>query len=233
MQTVILAGGLGTRLGALTSNLPKPMVRVAGVPYLEHQLRLLREQGLRDILLLTGYRGDQIQKHFGDGKHLGLEIQYSREPRPLGTGGALKLARPLLDSTFLVIYGDSYLPIDYRSVGRQLTTGSARGVIVVYRDITGETSVPMNIALTADNIVCRYDKIARNRPEELLYVDAGVLAFRDSVLDLIPPGTTTSLEEEIFPVLIRDRDLIAYPTGQRFFDLGTPERLRTVEAFLA
>src|SRR6266567_9060405 len=96
MQTVILAGGLGTRLWPLTEAIPKPMVTVAGVPYLEHQLRLLAEQNLRDVLLLTGYLGEQIEAHFGEGERFGLRLEYSQEPSPLGTGGALRHARDQL-----------------------------------------------------------------------------------------------------------------------------------------
>ena len=126
MQVVILAGGLGTRLGPLTRPHPKPMVPVKGVPYLEHQLRLLARQGLTDIVLLTGYLGEQIEEYFGDGDRMGLRLRYSRELEPLGTGGALRQARPLLEEAFLVIYGDSYLRIDYAAVGRVALTG-ARG----------------------------------------------------------------------------------------------------------
>src|SRR5450432_2485472 len=102
MQAVILAGGLGTRLWPLTKTVPKPMVPVAGAPYLEHQLRLLEKQGIRDILLLTGYLGEQIEEHFGDGSRLGLRIAYSREETPVGTGGALRLAQGLLADSFLL-----------------------------------------------------------------------------------------------------------------------------------
>ena len=110
MQTVILAGGLGTRLGPLTRKIPKPMVPVAGVPYLEHQLRLLARQSFRDVLLLTGYLGDQIEAYFGNGARLGLRLRYAREAQPQGTGGALRDARPQLAESFLLLYGDSLLP---------------------------------------------------------------------------------------------------------------------------
>src|SRR5437016_1181322 len=93
MQAVILAGGRGTRLGPLTNVVPKPMVRIGGVPYLEHQLRLLKQQSVTDIVLLTGYLGDQVEDHFGDGSDFGLRIRYSREPYPMGTGGGLRDAR--------------------------------------------------------------------------------------------------------------------------------------------
>src|SRR5579859_7545835 len=109
MQAVILAGGLGTRLWPLTKVVPKPMVQVAGVPYLEHQLHLLKKQHISDIVILNGYLGDQIEEYFGDGVWQDVSIRYSRELQPLGTGGALREASPLLAATFVLIYGDSYL----------------------------------------------------------------------------------------------------------------------------
>src|SRR5713226_3145966 len=113
MQAVILAGGLGTRLWPLTKTGPKPMVPVAGVPYLEHQVRLLQQQSITDVVMLTGYLGEQIEEYFRNGARWGMTIRYSREHQPLGTGGALREARALLAETFVLIYGDSYLPIRY------------------------------------------------------------------------------------------------------------------------
>ena len=230
-QVVVLAGGLGTRLRPVTMQIPKPMVPVAGAPYLEHQLRLLGEQGLSDVVLLTGYLGEQIEQYFGTGSRLGLELRYSREPAPLGTGGALREARHLLADDFLVIYGDSYLPIPYTNVVQRLRSSSAAGVVVLYHDRAGETDVPGNVAIDARGIVTRYDKSDTNDPE-LRYVEAGVLALRKSVLDLVPASGVVSLEREIFPQLIARRDLVGLTTTQRFYDIGTPERLRAIEELL-
>ena len=177
MQTVILAGGLGTRLGTLTRTIPKPMAPVAGRPYLEHQLRLLRRQDFREVLLLTGYLGEQIESYFGNGSGLGLRIRYSRERRPLGTGGALREARALLDESFLLMYGDSLLPIEYAAAGRRLEDSAALGVIVAYRDRAGETAVPRNVAIDRSGLVTRYDKTAAGDPA-LEYIEAGVSCFR-------------------------------------------------------
>src|SRR5260370_40275553 len=105
MQAVILAGGLGTRLWPLTRTVPKPMVPVAGVPYLEHQLRLLKKQSILDILLLTGYLGELVEEYFGDGGSLGLAIRYSREDQPCGTAGALRGAGSRVRDSFMLIYG--------------------------------------------------------------------------------------------------------------------------------
>ncbi len=231
MQAVILAGGLGTRLGPLTARTPKPMVPVAGVPYLEHQLRLLRRQSIDEVVLLTGYLGQIVEDHFGDGGRLGLSIRYSRETTPLGTGGALRLAAKLLYEQFLVIYGDSYLPIDYRDVAHALDISSAVGLVVAYDNGLSDTSVRNNISVDADGSVLRYDKDAVNDPT-LAFVEAGVLAFRRSVIRLIPEGVV-SLEQQVFPQLIAARQLRAYQTSQRFYDIGTPERLCVFEEYLA
>jgi NDP-sugar pyrophosphorylase family protein len=225
-QAVILAGGLGTRLYPLTRTVPKPMVPVAGKPYLHHQLDELRRQGFSDIVLLTGYLSEQIEEYFGDGHALDLSIRYSREASPVGTGGALRDAASLLAPEFVVIYGDSYLPIYYADVLTRLRASDADALVVVYDNRGEDTSVKNNIAADAEGYVCRYDK---QDPAGLDYVDAGVLALRRAAVDLIPSGRPVSFEQEIFPRLIDSRKLIAYPTPQRFYDIGTPDRLKTIE----
>lgn len=232
MQVVILAGGVGTRLWPLTREIPKPMVPVAGVPYLERQLQLLARQGLRDVVILTAYLGEQIETYFGDGGRLALSIRYSREKEPLGTGGALREARGLLADVFLVIYGDSYLPIDYTAVVHRLAMSEAMGVVVFYHDVTGETDVRANLAVGSDGFVNRYDKTADNDPE-VRYIEAGVLALRRQALSLLPPDGNVSMEQELFPRLIAQRALLGFPTSQRFYDIGTPERLRIIEDLFA
>lgn len=230
MQAVILAGGLGTRLLPLTQDIPKPMVQVRGVPYLEHQLRLLAEQNVRDVLLLTGYLGEQIESYFGDGSRLGLRIGYSREKAPAGTGGALREARHKLEPAFAIIYGDSYLPIAYREAFEHLMETGAEGLVVVYDNTLEDTSVKNNIDLDDSGRVARYEK---DSPDRLSYVEAGVLALRRSVVDLMPAHGAVSLEREIFPKLIARRQLAAWVTRQRFYDIGTPDRLAVIERVLA
>ena len=228
MQAVILAGGLGTRLGEITKRIAKPMVRVAGKPYLERQLTALARQGITDILLLTGYLGEQIESHFEDGSDLGLTICYSREKTPQGTGGALRDAARLLVDPFLLIYGDSYLPIDYQAVVHRLADDEkAIGVAVVY-DNTELTMVPNNIALDDAGYVIRYAKDAP-QTRDLRFVEAGVLAFRRGILDWLPPAGPVSLEKGAFPELIAQRQLLGLVTRQRFYDIGTPDRLLVIE----
>lgn len=228
MQVVILAGGLGTRLWPLTKLVPKPMVPVAGMPYLEHQLRLLAKQGLTEIVILTAYLGEQIEEYFDDGHRLGLSIRYSREQEPLGTGGALREAQHLLDDLFIVLYGDSYLPMEYASVGQQLAASEALGLLVVYHDVLGETGVRGNVAVDRKGLVMRYDKTALD-DEGLQYIEAGVLALRRAALSRLPSLGKASLEQEVFPKLIEQGLLRGLPTGQRFYDIGTRDRLKVIE----
>lgn len=225
MQAVILAGGLGTRLYPLTKTVPKPMVPIGGVPYLEHQLRLLREQSITDIVLLTGYLGEQIEEHFGDGSDFGISIAYSREEAPLGTGGALREAIELLADSFLVIYGDSYLPIQYGEVLQSLKKGNGKGILTAYDNRHEDTGVTNNIAI-ANGLVTKYEKDQPDDPE-LQFVEAGVLALTKPVISSIPSGKV-SLEEEVFPVLIANQQMLAFVTTERFYDIGTPERLERI-----
>jgi NDP-sugar pyrophosphorylase family protein len=229
MQAVILAGGLGTRLLPLTEVIPKPMVQVGGVPYLRHQLQLLASQDIRDIVLLTGYLGEQIEDYFADGASMGLRISYSREQSPLGTGGALRQAREMLQDSFLLIYGDSYLPIRYADALERLDSSGAEGVVVVYDNRLADTSVKNNIELDDSGYVSRYEKDSSDR---LSFVEAGVLAFRRSIIDWLPEGIV-SLEKEVFPRLIAARKLAALVTAERFYDIGTPDRLVAIEALFS
>jgi NDP-sugar pyrophosphorylase family protein len=231
MQTVVLAGGLGTRLGAITQRTPKPLVPVAGIPYLEHQLRLLVKQNLTDVILLVGYLGEQIEQHFRNGRSLGLRLRYSYEQTPLGTGGALRNAEYLLEERFLVLYGDSYLPIEYAKVADPLVHADTLGALVLFLDTKSETDVRPNVAIDGRQRVIRYDKTAARDPE-LKYIDAGVMAMRKSVINLMSPNGSVSLEQDVFPRLIEKRMLAGVLTRQRFYDIGTPDRLRAIEAFL-
>jgi NDP-sugar pyrophosphorylase family protein len=195
-------------------------------------MQLVARQGLRDVVILTGYLGEQIEEHFGDGSRLGLSIRYSREREPLGTGGALREARTILDDVFVVVYGDSYLPIEYGEIGNLLAASDALGALVLYRDYRGETDVPCNVALGENSRILRYDKTAAGDPE-LQYIEAGVLALRRDVLDFMPHEGKASLELDVFPRLIERRAMLGVPTERRFYDIGTTARLKAIEGLFA
>lgn len=222
MQTVILAGGRGTRLSPITDNMPKPMVPVKGKPFLEYLLLMLKKNSLQKIILCVGYLGDKIEAYFGDGGRLGMEIKYSYEKELLGTGGALKLAAGLIEEKFLVLYGDSYLNIDYRAFIEFFDSQATTGAVIVYNNTLGDTKVRNNIAVEG-SLVVRYDKTSADA--HLKYVEAGVSIFKNNILEYIAENQVVSLENDIFPVLIKNRDLAAYLSNVRFCDIGTLDRL--------
>lgn len=210
-KIAILAGGFGTRLGDLTRGLPKPMIPINGRPYLERVVDSFAQCGLRDIVLLTGYRAEVIEEHFGDGKRFGVNITYSRETQPLGTGGAIREARALLDETFVMTYGDVLRYFDY---DRFVAAHDEPCVAVYPRRTIG------NVDADGDRVV-RFDKHA----PELPYIDAGFSLMPSSVIDLLPPHGPCSFEESIFPLLAAERRLACEIVDHNFFDIGTPEEL--------
>lgn len=227
LQTVILAGGRGSRLRPITRKIPKVMIPINGRPFLEYLLRLLKKNGFSEILLLVGYLGRQIEEYFGDGERTGLEIKYSYEDIPLGTGGALKKAEGLLSSEFLLVNGDTYLEFDYGLLISDFERLDGKGLICVYTN-PGKVMVS-NLLLDRDGRVTKYDK---TNPEGLTEVDAGVGIFKKEVLNLIPENTFISLETRIYEKLIRVKKLYGFPVEKEFLDIGTPERLSNARRIL-
>jgi len=223
MQAVILAGGLGTRLLPLTEVVPKPMVLVRGRPFLDYIVEYLAAQGFTRLLLLVGYLGSHVRDYFGDGSAFGVNIGYAWEEKPLGTGGALRAALPQLEENFLLLYGDSYLPIDYRALAGGFHRSTLPAMVVVYDNRCADTGVQNNIAIDAQGLVTCYQK--QSAGPGLRYVEAGVLCLSRTVIAGIPANTVVSLEQEVFPTLIARRQLASDVTSQRFFDIGTPARL--------
>ena len=228
MQSIILAGGLGTRLRPLTHKTPKCMTLINNKPFLEYQLLLLKKQGINSILLCVAYLHEQIQNYFGDGKKWGLTLQYSVEEQPLGTGGALKKAQVLLQDRFLLLYGDSYLPIAYKDIITAFTSSKKKGLMVVYDN--HDTHDTKNNVRVEQGEVKSYDK--KEPRKDFNGVEAGVLVFKKEIIDLMPPQESFSLEEEIFPKLIQQNQMGAFMIRQKFYDIGTVRRLKDAEKIL-
>jgi len=226
-QVVIMAGGKGTRLRPLTYDIPKPMVPVKGKPFLEYQVELLKKYGFSEFLFCTGYLSKYIEDYFQHGVGRDIHIQYSVEPEPLGTGGALKWAEPKLEDEFILLNGDTLLYVDYRDLVNRFAQDQAQGYCVVYSN--EDQIAPNNIRLDQDNWIVEYDK---TNPENMQYVDAGGQVFKKNILDYISPGKVVSLEQEIFPTLIQNHQFKAYITHERYYDMGTPERLSLLERVL-
>ncbi len=228
MQAVILAGGLGTRLGRLTRTVPKPMVPVLGRPFLEYEIELLKRNGIDDLVLCLGYLGESIRKHLGGGQAFGVRIRYSFDgPELLGPAGALKRAEPLLQDSFFVTYGDAYLRADYKKIMSRLLESGALGLMTVYKN---DGRHGRSDLVVKDGYVVRYDK--KKSVEGMAWINFGVSALRRRALQLIPPGGPCG-EEEFYGELIALRELLAYPVRRRFYEIGTPAALREFEGFIS
>lgn len=225
---VIMAGGLGTRLGPRTQDRPKSLVPVLGKPFLERQIELIRPQGVTRLVLCIGHLGDQIADYFGDGSGFGVQIAYSSEGDSLlGTGGALKKAEPLLDEKFFLMWGDSYLRLDYPAVWEEAKRQNLPACMVVYRN--DNQRVPSNVVLKEGKVAV-YDKW-QDDPGKV-YIDNGLTVLKRDVLQRIPTGQAFAIEE-VFRDLAREGQLGAIETPQPFYEIGSPEGLRELEELLA
>jgi D-glycero-D-manno-heptose 1,7-bisphosphate phosphatase len=230
VQVVILAGGLGTRLGGLTRETPKPLISVAGRPFLERQVEFLAAQGFHQFLLLSGFLGERIEAHFGDGRRFGVQVEHSREPQPLGTGGGVRRALARLEDRFLLLYGDSFLPIAYARLAERLDSTGLGGVMAVHAAADGATGVAPNVALDEDGRVNRYAKGVQDGG--LAYIEAGALALRAVEIARLPDGVS-SLEKDLYPEMIASGRMAAWVTPTPFYDIGTPDGLSRAEAYFA
>jgi len=238
MQAVILAGGAGTRLRPLTLNTPKPMIDVNGKPFLLYVIEELKEHGIKDILLCVGYLAEKFEAFFGDGKRFGVNIRYSVEKDFFGTAGALKLAEGLLAEEFFVLNGDTYLKADYQGIYRAFMKTGKMGMMVIYDN--NEKIAEANISIDDQGNVTSYGKKEQlkkgdqsiSMPAEVgrqyKYIDAGVYVFKKGLIDMIEKDKFVSLEGDLYPKLIKMKELKAYVTSQRYYDLGTPERLELI-----
>jgi len=224
MQAVIMTGGLGTRLGPLTGKIPKGLIEVGGRPFLDHLILYLRKYGIDDILLCTGYLGDQIISYFGDGSSFGIRINYSQEDHPLGTGGALRPALPKIQDVFFLINGDTFLPIDYNQMLDSFLNSPALMMVAVFRAEKGDSRANLRVE--------RGGEITELRGEDLSYIDAGVRLVRKEIASLFPLEEVFSLEDDLYPQLIKTGKIIAWPVEERYFDIGTPERIKAFERYL-
>lgn len=230
MQAVILAGGLGTRLKPLTKTVPKVMVQINNRPFIAYLLELLSNNGIKNVVMCTGYLGEQIKEYLGDGRRFEVKIVYSEEKENLlGTGGAIKQAQGFLDERFFIINGDTYLPIDYRDVEASFTERE-QGALMVVGDGEENSWIQSNVEIDTNSMVVKYDK--EKFEPSFKYVDAGVLALRREELNTIEDGHPISLEKGLYPRLIKERKLTAYIARVTFYDIGTPEQLKPFEQYL-
>lgn len=227
LPVAILAGGLATRLRPSTETIPKALIEINGEPFLAHQLRLLRQNGITRAVLCVGYRGGQIQEFAGDGDRFGLHLDYAFDgPQLLGTGGAVRRALPLLGEAFFVLYGDSYLPCDYLAVERKFLSSGKPALMTVYRN-EGRWD-KSNVEFSGDRILI-YDKLQRTPRME--HIDYGLGVLRSTAFDALAEDQPADIAG-VYQDLLRRGELAAYEVRERFYEIGSFEGIRELEEFI-
>lgn len=226
LPVCILAGGLATRLGERARTVPKVIVEVAGRPFVFHQLELLRSHGINRVVLCVGHLGDQVQETVGDGSRFGMKIDYSYDgPAPVGTAGAVRGALPFLGEAFFVLYGDTYLRIDYGAV--QDTFG-ASGLPALLTVLRNEGRWNASNSSFADGRVVSHDK--RRPAPDMCWIDYGLAVMTPQAMRMAAPEAPDL--SDVYSELARTGRLAGYPATERFYEIGTPAALAETDAFL-
>ena len=226
LPVAILVGGLATRLGSITDSIPKALVPVAGRPFILQQLDYLHDQGVSQVVLCTGYRASQIKEIVGDGSCCGLVVQYSDDGDTLlGTGGAVRNALPLLGPEFFVLYGDSFLPINFKDVENAYLESQQPALMTVYRN-RGQWDTS-NVVFSIDRVI-EYNKFEPRT--EMQYIDYGLgilsgAAFYEQVNEEVFDLAT------LYMTLSKKGELAGYKACQRFYEIGSPEGLAETDQY--
>jgi NDP-sugar pyrophosphorylase family protein len=227
IPVALLAGGLATRLRPITEEVPKVLVPIAGKPFLAHQLELLRNQGIRRVVVCLGYLGETVVQEFGDGRAYGMQLEYSFDgPKLLGTGGALRQALPKLGWEFFVLYGDSYLTCQFAPIAEFFQRSGKGGLMTVYRN---EGLYDTSNVVFRDGEIAVYDK--KVKLPEMRHIDYGLSLFRADVFERYPADEKFDLAD-VVTKLVAQRQMAGYEVPERFYEIGSHEGLAELEALL-
>jgi MurNAc alpha-1-phosphate uridylyltransferase len=225
LPVAILAGGLATRLGALTEKVPKSLIQIAGEPFVAHQLRLLKTSGIQQVILCVGHLGEMIEDAIGDGSGYGVKVEYCYDgAMRLGTGGAVRSALAKLGESFFVLYGDSYLPCDYAAIEREFSARSQLGLMTVFRN-HGRWDAS-NVEFEAGQILA-YSK--KNRTSRMHYIDYGLGVFRAEAFAI----TDAKDLADVYSQLLEGGELAGVEVHERFYEIGSPAGLEETTDFLS
>ena len=228
LPVAILAGGLATRLRPATEKVPKSLLDVNGEPFIAHQLRLLKANGVSRVLLCVGYLGEMVRDVVKDGHAFGLEVKYSFDgPSLLGTAGALRRALPLLGRAFLTLYGDSYLVCDAKAVAASFEESGKEALMTVFRN-EGQWDTS-NVEFENGKILA-YNK--KERTPRMKYIDYGLGAFTARAFDRVPAEQAFDLAD-LYQAILAEGELAGMEIAQRFYEIGSPSGLEETAKFIA
>jgi NDP-sugar pyrophosphorylase family protein len=218
-KAIILAGGKSSGLKSLTELLPKPMLRVKNKPILEHNIEMLKNHGIKDIIISLGYRGNKIKEYFGDGSQFGVNLSYVEEEEPMGTAGPLNLLKEEIKSTFILMNGDELKDIDIEDMFAFHKKNKSVATLAL---TTVENPSEYGVAVMNGNKVMTFiEKPSKqNAPSKL--ISAGLYILEPEVLKIVPEGFSM-IENDVFPKLAMNEKLLGYVFSGQWFDARTPD----------
>ena len=227
-EAIVLVGGKGTRLQSVVSDRPKPMAEVCGRPFLEWLLRYLKNQNIERVVLATGYKGEMVEAYFGNGDICGLDISYSQELKPAGTGGAIRLALSRVQSDHVIaLNGDSLCPLDINRMYQLHLAQEADATLwlVEMEDCRRYGTVDLDISGKVRAFQEKSSEVQKG------LINGGVYLFNKDLMKELIPNRPVSLEMEVFPKLVH-RNLFGVIGNGPFIDIGTPESYALADSFI-
>lgn len=231
-QCIILAGGLGTRMYPITQKYPKALIPVLNKPFLDYQLNYLYNQNIKNIIICTGYLSELIIDFVGNGNNWGLQVNYTIEEKLMGTAGALRLAldQNKLEDDFIIIYGDSFLPIDFNKVFNYYKSYNCQPLMTIYNNYNKFDK--SNVLKLNDNHIIYDKKYTLNSKNEYNYIDYGLSILNKKIISkYIEPNKEQKLED-LFLKLSIENNLIGYEVYERFFEIGSFNGLLDFENYV-
>jgi N-acetyl-alpha-D-muramate 1-phosphate uridylyltransferase len=228
LPVVILAGGLATRLLPVTEKIPKALLEVGRRPFLELQIELLKRNSINEVILCVGHLGEMIEQRYGNGDSLGVRMKYSYDgPKLLGTGGAIKKALSILPKVFFVLYGDSYLPVDYQAVAAAFWEARCPALMTVFPN--ADTWDISNVWFQ-DGCIRLYSK--KEKLTQMRHIDYGLMICTREIFKDCSDNVSFDLADTL-ENLSRNAELAGYEVGQRFYEIGSPSGLAELDRFLS
>lgn len=226
MKAIIVAGGKGERLKPITDTIPKPMVGVSGKPILLHIINLFKKNGINDFIIALCYLPKVVTDFFGDGSKFGVKIAYTYEDseNPLGTAGAISLAKNLIDKTFIVTYGDILRDLDIKNMVDLHKKNKSFATTNVYK--RKSLDAKSMVLINKNNIVQKFIERPDQIKEEYIWVNGSFYIFEPEIFKYIPVNRKSDFGSDIFPKLLEmKKNVFAYPTAGYFVDIGNLEKL--------